>query len=83
MPGYPNVVIKDSIRIGAEFEVGLGAIAEAKEELGLYTLVNDPELKKLEERFGKLCYPFLKGLQEINAEFDAWFERKLKPKTAP
>lgn len=80
MPGYPNVVIKDSIRINAEFNVGLTAIEEAKEELGLEALVNDPELEKLREKFAALCYPFMKGFQEINAEFDAWFKKKLKPK---
>lgn len=77
MPGYPDVVIKDSIRIGGEFEIAEREIEEAKDTFGLAALANDPELKALEKKFSNLCYPFLEGFREVNKEFNAWFERRL------
>lgn len=79
MPGYPDVVIKDSIRIGGEFEIAAVDLEKAEREFGLAALVNDPELKALEKKFAKLCYPFLEGFQECNKEFKEWFEKKLAP----
>lgn len=77
MPGYPDVVIKDSLRIGAEFEIALRDIEKAEDCFGFKALVVDPELQALEDEFAKLCYPFLEGFQKTNAKFKKWFEKKL------
>lgn len=80
MPEYPNFIIKDWFRIRAEFEIARDNIERATNEFGFPGLVNDPELQALGKKFSGLCYPFLKGFQEVNKEFDAWFKKQLQPK---